>query len=37
LLAGKEGAVGKVVTVGARALLAAELGASSPEEPEEDD
>jgi hypothetical protein len=37
LLAGKSEAVGKVVTVGARALLAAELVASSPEEPQEDD
>jgi hypothetical protein len=37
LLAEKTSAAGKIVTVGARALLAAELGASSAEEPQEDD
>jgi hypothetical protein len=36
LLAEKDSAAAKIVTVGARALLAAELGASSPEEAQED-
>ncbi|HVY82365.1 MAG TPA: hypothetical protein VG994_15340 [Steroidobacteraceae bacterium] len=37
LLAENKGSAGNVVTVGARALLAAELGASSPEEEQQED